>query len=147
MKTFIKNKRILFIIIYFFMSISCKKDDDFHNVSIINTWKLISVISTSDNQTIVVPQDINISIAFKDSSEVICHSVCNSGYGRFTIKNDSLNIDCSLTKMACPQGIEGIDWESIIRSNIGLVRKYILSDEKLTLKTEGYYNLNFIIQK
>lgn len=130
------------------MSVSCKNDDDPAKASIVNSWKLISMTSTVDNQIIVVPKELNyLTITFKDSSKVIATSVCNPGNGNYFVKGDSIKITIGFFQMECLKDTIYPDLDTKFESNLNLVQKFSISDDNLTLISKGSCNLSFTLIK
>ena len=141
-------KLTLFIFSIMFVLLSCKKDEQQTNKELINTWKLVSISNTTNNETTLLPEDINyLSLTFVDSTIIEARSVCNSGFGEYSINNSTISIDIFFTKMACTNGINYPDWETWFNSNLNKASRFEVSGKLLTIYSEGSYILNFIIQE
>lgn len=127
--------------------LSCEKNDNMPEVSLINKWKLFSITNTSNNQITNVPAELDLTVEFKDSSEIFSAGVCNTGRGTYSIKGDSLTIECFFTEMWCLKGIDYIQWEYILSSNLYYAHKFVLTGDNLFLKSKGDYNLSFELKK
>jgi len=125
---------------------SCE-NNNVHDASLQNRWKLTSITSTSGYQTTNVPEKLHLTIEFRDHSEVIGTGVCNTGRGTYRINGDSITIDCPFTYMLCLDSQDYIEWEVIFVSNLFYAQKYIITGDKLVLQSKGDYNLNLDLEK
>lgn len=126
---------------------SCEKNNIAPETSLLHKWKLTSITSTSGCQTTNVPDKLHLTIEFKNSSEIVGTGVCNTGQGTYSIRGDSITIECPFTLMLCLDDKDYLEWEVILVSNLYYAQNYIIEGNKLFLKSKGDYHLNFDLEK
>jgi len=141
----IMKKPVAFILLLMVLG-SCEKEPEglLIDVSLINSWVLISLTNTADNQINVLPQELDyLTLKFVDSISLNAISVCNPGSGTYSIKNDSIMISIGFTNMECQNNIDFPDWDTRFISNLNQTGKFSISGDNLILYSDGDYNLNF----
>jgi heat shock protein HslJ len=138
-------KRIIFLLVITGSFIGCKTEN-LIDPELLNTKWILSYIQNTKTYMITnYPGDATkrISIQFSGSPDIVSfNGVCNNGSGTYTYSSNPGEI--KITGLATTLiGCKYVEWETYTVQNLNHASKYQIANGKLTIYSNGAYNLFF----